>query len=199
MVWKYFSDHGAWIMNIKDLNISIRANSDLNRDLWSAMVLLKHLTMDGDGDSSLCDVENDDCELKLFTLTPTWIIQSFDRQWHFWSVNKPPRRPPTLQVRSIVGIYSIYRSMAAGEYSSLMSIMAMASHGRRVSLLSCCLRGGGVWRWILERRQGRFGKFWSFVNHQTSGLSSDNPIVEKPTGMVCRLPLRRRSSIPVSE
>jgi hypothetical protein len=70
-------------------------------------------------------------------------IQSFDRQWHFWSVNQPPHRLPTVQVSSIVGISSIYLSTATGKGSSLMLIMAMASHGQRVSLLSCCLCGGG--------------------------------------------------------
>jgi hypothetical protein len=71
------------------------------------------------------------------------VAQSFDRQWHLWSVNQPPRCLPMVQDSSIVGISSIYPWTASSEGSSLMLIMAMASHGRRVSLLSCCLRGGG--------------------------------------------------------
>ena len=67
--------------------------------------------------------------------------QLLSRQWLFWSANKPPRRSPTAQVRSIVGVSSTCQSTATGECSSLMSTMAMASHSRRVSLLSCCLRG----------------------------------------------------------
>ncbi len=78
------------------------------------------------------------------------------RQWYFWRVNMSPRRMPTVQVSSIVGISGIYPRTASGEGSSLMLIMAMASHGRRVSLLSCCLRGGGDWT-------SAVGKFSIFV------------------------------------
>jgi hypothetical protein len=87
-------------------------------------------------------------------LLPT--IQSFRQQWHLWSVNQPPCRLPTVQVSSIVGISSIYLWTASGEGSSLMLIMAMASHGQRVSLLSCCLRGEGDWT-------SAVGKFLIFV------------------------------------
>jgi hypothetical protein len=41
------------------------------------------------------------------------------------------RRMPTIQVSYFVGISSNYLSMAFDEYTILMSIMAMASHGRQ--------------------------------------------------------------------
>jgi hypothetical protein len=49
-----------------------------------------------------------------------------------------PRRIPREQVGFFVGISSINQCMVYSEGTSLMSIMAMASHGRRVSLLSRC-------------------------------------------------------------
>jgi hypothetical protein len=52
-----------------------------------------------------------------------------------------PPRMPMVQVSFFVGIYSLYQCTAFEEATRLMSIMAMAGHGRRVSLLSCCLRG----------------------------------------------------------
>ena len=42
------------------------------------------------------------------------------------------RRMPTVQVSFFVSIYSIYLSMAFDESTLLLSIMAMASHGRQV-------------------------------------------------------------------
>jgi hypothetical protein len=48
----------------------VRANSNSNRDLRSAMALHERLTMTGNRDSTLCDFENDD-KLSLFALTPT--------------------------------------------------------------------------------------------------------------------------------
>jgi hypothetical protein len=44
----------------------------------------------------------------------------------------PTRRLPMVQVGFFVGIFSIYQRMAAGEPTLLLSIMAMASHGRQV-------------------------------------------------------------------
>ncbi len=52
-----------------------------------------------------------------------------------------PRRTPREQVGFFVGVSSIDQCMVCSEGTSLMSMMAMAGHGRRVSLLSCCLRG----------------------------------------------------------
>jgi hypothetical protein len=48
---------------------------------------------------------------------------------------------PMAQVGFFVGVYSLYQCTAFEEATRLMSTMAMAGHGRRVSLLSCCLRG----------------------------------------------------------
>jgi hypothetical protein len=42
------------------------------------------------------------------------------------------RRLPMVQVCSFVDISSIYQCMAADELTLLLSIMAMASHGRQV-------------------------------------------------------------------
>jgi hypothetical protein len=41
------------------------------------------------------------------------------------------RRMPTVQVSFFVSIYSIYLAMAFDESTLLLSIMAMASHGRQ--------------------------------------------------------------------
>jgi hypothetical protein len=58
-----------------------------------------------------------------------------------------PRRMPTAQVSSFIGIFSTYLCMAFDVATRLMSIMAMASHVRKVfSLLSCCLCGEGIQR-----------------------------------------------------
>jgi hypothetical protein len=55
------------------------------------------------------------------------------------------RRMPMVQVSFFVDISSIYQCTSFDESARLMSIMAMASHGRQVfSLLSCCLRGEGI-------------------------------------------------------
>jgi hypothetical protein len=52
-------------------------------------------------------------------------------QWYFWRVNMSTRRMPTVQVSFFVSIYSIYLAMAFDESTLLLSIMAMASHGRQ--------------------------------------------------------------------
>jgi hypothetical protein len=48
---------------------------------------------------------------------------------------------PMVQVGFFVGSCSLCQCTAFEEATRLMSMMAMAGHGRRVSLLSCCLRG----------------------------------------------------------
>jgi hypothetical protein len=50
---------------------------------------------------------------------------------------------PTVQVTFFVGIVSIYLCKAFVEAACLMSIMAMASRGRRIFSLPSCLRGEG--------------------------------------------------------
>jgi hypothetical protein len=52
-----------------------------------------------------------------------------------------PPRMPMAQVGFFVGTCSLCQCAAFEEATRLMSTMAMAGHGRRVSLLSCCLRG----------------------------------------------------------
>jgi hypothetical protein len=55
------------------------------------------------------------------------------------------RRRPPVQASFFVSISNIYRSMAGNHLTCLMSIMAMASHGRQVfSLPLCCLCGEGI-------------------------------------------------------
>ena len=67
---------------------------------------------------------------------------SFARQWCFWRVNARGRRAPTAQVGFFVlGISVLCQCTAFDIPTPLMSMMAMASQGRRVSLLSCCLGG----------------------------------------------------------
>jgi hypothetical protein len=53
----------------------------------------------------------------------------------------PLFRLPTVQVGYLISFATIYRCMAGVSAATLMSIMTMASHGRRVSLPSHCLRG----------------------------------------------------------
>jgi hypothetical protein len=48
---------------------------------------------------------------------------------------------PMVQDGFFVGISSIYQCVAFEDPAALMSKMTMGGHGRRVSLLSCCLRG----------------------------------------------------------
>ncbi len=107
---------------------------------------------------------------------------SFDRQWQFWRVNMSPPRMPMVQVSFFVGIYSLYQCTAFEEATRLMSIMAMAGHGRRVSLLSCCLRGEGISRWFRFRSGERFSQKLSPV--------------EKPTSIVRTTPLEKESFYP---
>jgi hypothetical protein len=55
-----------------------------------------------------------------------------------------PPPPPIEQVCFFVVFFSIYQCTTVNEATRLMSKMvAMASHGQQVSLLSCCLHGEG--------------------------------------------------------
>jgi hypothetical protein len=109
-------------------------------------------------------------ELLHISYIITTVILSFDWQWNFWRASMWYRCRPMVQVSFFVGISSIYRWMAGGDTTRLMSIMAMGSNGHQVFSLPplCCLRREGIWRWILRQ-------FWSFVFGQESVLARDNP------------------------
>jgi hypothetical protein len=63
-----------------------------------------------------------------------------ERLWHFWRVNKRPRRMPMVQVSFFVGISSIYHCTAFEEAAPLMSIMTTA-----FIALFCVVKGFEEW------------------------------------------------------